>query len=126
MFWFKRKPAPEPVAPPPPKPDEMRIVKPMPIIRGKLLIQAAHSEEMQAKMPKGYKLVAFTAVMAVPSDDPLLANGKLHDVVGAISHEPGSFNMPFMQLYLVATEDVNDKVAKQELGQAFGLPIWKF
>ncbi len=95
-----------------------------PIVRGKLLVQDAHDPEQVAKMPKGYKLVAFTAVVVVPKDDPRMANGQLNDVIGAMIENEEPF--PMVTLSVVASHNIIEHTKGKDLGAAFNLPIWKF
>lgn len=111
--WFKKKKPPI-------------VTKPPPLIRGKLLVQLAHDEEQIAKMPKGYKLVAITGVLCVPTDSVVMANGQLSDLIGTVVPAGGDFEFPFIQLNVVATHNIVDQTKGKELGDAFNLPIWKF
>lgn len=94
-----------------------------PLIRGRLLIQDAHEQEQDAKMPKGYKLVALTGILIVPATDERMANGQLNDVIGTLATQ-GDF--PVLTISVVASSSVKDKTKGQDLGNSFGLDIWKF
>ena len=94
-----------------------------PLIRGRLLIQDAHEPEQDAKMPKGYKLVAITGILIVPATDERMANGQLNDVIGTLATQ-GDF--PVLTLSILASSSIKEKTKGQDLGNSFNLDIWKF
>lgn len=96
-----------------------------PLIRGRLLIQDAHEPEQDAKMPKGYKLVALTGILIVPTADERMTNGQLNDVIGTLGMQDGQ-DFPVLTINLVASSNVKEKTKGQELGHSFNLDIWKF
>lgn len=96
-----------------------------PLIRGRLLVQDAHEADQDAKMPKGYKLIALTGILIVPTSDERMANGQLNDVVGTLGMQDGQ-EFPVLTINLVASSNVKEKTKGQELGNSFNLDIWKF
>jgi len=95
-----------------------------PMVRGKILIQDAHEPEQKLKIAKGYKLIAVMGILVVPDDDKLMTNGQLTDVIGAIVPNDESF--PMITMSAVASYNIIDKTKGKELGNAFGLDVWKF
>jgi hypothetical protein len=117
MFGLFKKPPPPAVPRPPSK---------IPLIRGKMLVQACHDPEQMAKMPKGYKLIAIQAVLSVPETIPCVANGQMSDIIGTYAATGGSFSFPVLQLHMVASVNILETVKGKQLGEAFGLPLWNF